>query len=950
VTPHLRPRTTSILDGGWIDRLPVDRIEDVLVFENGVVVTRSGALSLRGGRADEHNVFLDGFSISPGYRGSGGPVSNGIIINPPAIEADLGTNAVERLELVTGPLPANLGNAESGVIALETRHGSSAFSANGAAETDALFGDLHGPGFNRFQGSVGGGIGSKFRVFGAFVLEGRRAIDLGAGAENAPIFDMAGVDTIVAVPSAINDPLADTTFVDVSSFAITRGRCDAFAGSANPGIADNYGRKCQGVQTSVTNSAAYSFTARLDYALSASSQITVTGLASQDQQRFFSYADLYNPAGLTAARGWNRIVNLGWSQDFGGDRPISIRAGLSLQRDRAISGPLSPESEINSRSSFADLLLSPLGFRFDFENFPVDQALVDNYRNDVPGSRRSPYDLENVDQYNLIDQYRNSPYGTGQFIDGGGPISRIILRREDRNIGQASMGWNWASHSILQAGVSLTRYDVTNYSLQLNTLIFSDVWIEKPAAEAAFVQNTFHFASGLIVAGVRYDHFSTHASRPFVLDTVSSSPKFNTYDYFPTPSSYGTGGATFNGQPLMKLVEDQGHGAVAPRIQGAYELSPATVIRAGYARENQMPDLALLLQGINTDLRFTNTNMVFGTDMRFESADHYEVGVNQRIRPGLALDVAAYERDIHHQAQGTFVAERDPARQGETVDIREFTDIGTGSVKGVELRLDGRMGPVQGSLGYSYQDAQGSNDISTNDSRPHTVVGIFVLDVPDSWRHGTLLGSILHGVGASAGFRYSSGAPYTRCALSTGNESALAGDLCFPFEGTPNDTRLPAFKQLDLRITRSFHIGRQVVTMYLDGRNILNFSNIVNVFATTGTTSSPFESARVRSLDSASWANEAIQNGVYAPNGDIDLGFSGAVASGCGNWVNQQNQPTAPSCVYLIRAEERFGDGDHIFTLSEQRRASTALYDVSRGSYLFHSTPRRLRIGLELRF
>lgn len=450
--------------------------------------------------------------------------------------------------------------------------------------------------------------------------------------------------------------------------------------------------------------------------------------------------------------------------------------------------------------------------------------------------------------------------------------------------------------------------------------------------------------------GLRYDHFSTHASRPFVLDTVSSSPRFNTYDYFPTPNSYGGGGATFNGQPLVKLVEDPGHGAVAPRIQGAYELSSATTLRAGYARESQMPDLSLLLQGINTDLRVTNTNMVFGTDMGLESADHFELGVNHLLRPGLDLDVVAYERDIRHRAEGDLVAERDPARQGQTVDIREFTDLGTGKVKGLELRLDGRVGPVQGMLGYAYQDAQGSNNLPANDSRPHTVAGILLMDVPDSWRQGTLLGSILHGIGAAAGFRYSSGAPYTRCDISTGNESVLAGETCFSFAGSPNDTRLPAFKQLDLRITRGFHIGRQVLTAYLDGRNILNFSNIVNVFATTGTTSSSFESSRIRSLDSASWANEAQQNGVYGTNGDIDLSFSGAAASGCGNWANQQAQPAAPNCVYLIRAEERFGDGDHIFSLSEQRRASTALYDVSRGSYLFHSPPRRLRIGLELRF
>ena len=948
----LQPRSSIVLDGAWIDRLPVDRIEDALVFEPGVVVTRSGRLSLRGGGPDDFNVFLDGFSIRPGYQGTGGRLSPGFVINPPAIPARLGTNAVERLELTTGPLPATLGNTQSGVIALETRRGGPTFSARGTAETDALFGDLNGPGFNRFEGVAGGRVGARFRLFGAVMLEGRHAVDLGPGAENAPVFDLAGVDTTVGVPSAIFDPLADTTFVDVTAFAVTRGQCDAFSASTNQNIADNYGRGCQGVQTPVTGSGTYSLAARVDFALSSRGELSLTGLASQDQERFFSYRDLYNPTGLTASRGWSRIVNLSWRQELGSAQPLTLRLGGSLQRDRAMSGPLTTKSELDSRSTFGGLLLSPLDFRFDFENFPVDETLVNNYQQNIPGSRRTPYDLDNVDQYNYIDNYRNSPYGTGQFIDGGGPITRITLRRENRNIGLASLGWSWASHSTLEAGAVLTRYSVANYSGQLNTLIQSDVWIEKPAAEALYLQNTFHFKSGLVTAGIRYDHFSSHADRPFVLDTIASSPTFNRYSYFPTPNSYGTGGVTFQGQPLVKFVEDAGHGAMAARIQAAFELNPATALRAGYARENQMPDLGALLQGINTDLRVTSTNQVFGTDMSFQTTALYEVGLNRLLRPGLTLDLAVYERDLDHQPIAQLVPEADPARAGNTVDIREFTDAGTATVKGIEFRLDGRLGPVQGTLGYSYQDAHVSDDTPANDSRPHTVAGLLLLDVPDSWQQGKLLGSIFHSVGVSAGFRYSSGAPYTRCAISSGNESVLAGDPCVSFiAGSPNDTRLPAFKQLDLRITKGFRVAKIEMAAYLDGRNILNFRNIVNVFATTGKTSNQLEFDQVVRQDSASWANEAQQNGLWSfTTGDIDLNFSGAVASGCGNYVNSQNQPAAPSCVYLIRAEERFGDGDHVFSLAEQRRASSALYDVARGSYLFHSTPRRLRIGLELRF
>lgn len=623
---------------------------------------------------------------------------------------------------------------------------------------------------------------------------------------------------------------------------------------------------------------------------------------------------------------------------------------MSLQGDRAVTGPLTPESELDSRSSFASFLLSPLDFRFDFDNFPLDQELVDNYRNNIPGSRRSPYDLENVDQYTPIDAYRNSPYGTGQFIDAGGPVGLITLLRENRKIGSAGLQWDWAGHSSLDAGIELTRYTIGNYSHQLTSSIYSNVWLETPVSEAAYIQNTLQLGAVVVTAGLRYDHFSTGASRPFVLDTISASPTVGRYHYFPSPNSYGTGGVTFNGQPLVKFVEDAGHGAVGARIQAAFELNPATALRAGYARQNQVPDFGLPLLGINTDLRITNTNAAFGSDVGFQETTIYEVGINRQIRSGFVLDLALYQRELDHQRSLRFASLADPARAGNLVDIRQVSDSGSGTVKGIDLRLDLRSGPVQGILGYSYQDAKvGAADrVPASDSRPHTVAGFLLFDVPDGWHQGTVLGRVFTRVGASAGFRYSSGAPYTRCDPTF--VSALAGDPCFPTNGSGNDVRLPSFKQFDLRVTKGFSLGGQALTVYVDARNILNFNNVVNVFAATRKTSNPAELALVESQDSASWANEAQQNGVYGTNGDIDLSFGGAVASGCGNWANQQSQPAAPNCVYLIRAEERFGNGDHIFSLSEQRRASMALYAVARGSYLFHSSPRRLRLGLEIRF
>jgi hypothetical protein len=54
--------------------------------------------------------------------------------------------------------------------------------------------------------------------------------------------------------------------------------------------------------------------------------------------------------------------------------------------------------------------------------------------------------------------------------------------------------------------------------------------------------------------------------------------------------------------------------------------------------------------------------------------------------------------------------------------------------------------------------------------------------------------------------------------------------------------------------------------------------------------------------------------------------------------------------VYLIRAEQRFGNGDGLYTPAEQTRAFTSYYHSWRTRNFFLDSPRRMRLGLEVNF
>ena len=94
-------------------------------------------------------------------------------------------------------------------------------------------------------------------------------------------------------------------------------------------------------------------------------------------------------------------------------------------------------------------------------------------------------------------------------------------------------------------------------------------------------------------------------------------------------------------------------------------------------------------------------------------------------------------------------------------------------------------------------------------------------------------------------------------------------------------------------------------------------------------------------------ASERDLNDAVGPNGGIRLPTA---HQDCATWVSSKNAPAAANCTYLIRAEQRYGDGDHVFSIDEQTNAINALYDVARGTQQQLGVGRRARLGFEVNF
>ncbi|MEO8636495.1 MAG: TonB-dependent receptor [Gemmatimonadales bacterium] len=978
LVPRDEVTTKQRIDGEFAEKLPVDRIANVIALQPGVVVNNGGGINIRGGRDDEASTYIDGVPVTPGGRGNQS-------LGTTAGAIQVGVGGFEDASVTTGSSSAEFGNAQSGIIAIQTKGGSSQWSGNFGYENDGIGGLNHSLGFNRVQAGIGGPLMKNLTFFLSGNLEGQKSDNGGIDRQKFPIFLPAGKDTTVALitPSTSDPSLSDTTFSDVSRFAVYTGTCEEFkgAGSASTdtaGVRDirnNYGFNCQGARIPLNARSTYALQGKVQFTYGTGSRIAISTLRNRSQNRNFAYGFTTNPQELTANQVSNNLVTMNWTQNLSksSDRALALDLSASYQWDRAITGPLTRQSEQDSRDPFGGFLIKPLDFLFDFDNFNIAAIGGHFLRND---KFVSPYDLNNPGQYDATDEFRNNAYGVSGFNESGVPSGRLSLYKEDRAIGKGTLDWQVDRYNRVKIGGEYTKYFMNAYTSALSAQIFSDGYHEKPTRWNAFLEDRLDLGDVVVVGGLRYDWYKTGASRPYATDPTTGARFF-----FPAVSALRPNVT----QAFLDsiLVPDKSHSYLSPHIQVSFPVTERTNFRLSYAHQVQAPDFQLILGGINTDLSLTNTNQVYGTDLDFGKTITFEFGIRHSFNDNTVLDVSAYNRDKLSDAAGRLVSLPDPTNGFAPTSLRLVTNADFGNTRGFDVRFDRRIGELfNGSLAYTFQDAKntGSDPFSyvnfgsrilnqlgggnnpppqgilpTNQNRPHTLAGQLALNFPNNWKQGSVAGSVLENAGIFAVFRLASGTPYTRCPVDVAEDDKIfSGTVCSRnIEGNFNGARLPSTKQFDIRFTKGFGLGGLDFTAYADVRNLFNFKNITTVFTQTNDVSNAKERDRRRRENVGDLINEAKVNGVFLADSTVDLTFGGALVDrrvGCASWRNLDTQPGVPSCVYLIRTEERYGNGDGLFTHSEQIRAFDAFYYFNRGIASFTGAPRRIRLGFEVNF
>lgn len=950
LVPRDQVATKQLVDGTFTDNLPVDRIGAVFALQPGVMANSTGtSLSVRGGRPDENATYIDGVPVQPGNRGTGAGR------DIPTLQ--VGTNAFEDASITTGAASAEFGNAQGGIIAITTKTGGQRFSGNIGFETDEFSGLRNSSGFNRIQASLGGPITKQLTFFVGSVLEGSRGGNAGFDGYLDPVWAPVSVDTTFTIAQGTGAN-ADSVVLPVFNYAVITGSCDApwVANAADPEIRNNFGEDCLENRNPFSPNSSGQLTGKLNYSFGQGSRLSATYIGSQNLNRGQRGTD-----GTRGVTNRNNVAILNWNQVLSrsSDKAIALDASISYQWDRSIDALITAESEKDTRDPFGGFMISGFDYEFDFKDFEVNDELVKNFRTLDPTKPLTIHDRFNTQEL-LARPGRPGSIGNPGSVGAFGAAPAFLNTAfENRFIARATLDWQLDRFNRVKIGGQYIDSELGTYNVGASTVGFGDIFLAEPTQYNVFVEDRLDLGDVVLVGGVRYDYYDVGASKWKNFPRISSAPGFSE-------------------ENLDDFLEDYtSHDYISPHIQVAFPVTERTNFRLSYAQQVQAPDFSVLLGGSNTDLSITNTNQTFGTDLDFGRTVTFEFGFRHAFSDDMVLDVAVFNKDQLSNAAGRLVDLVDP-RTNNTTKIRVQTNQDFGNTRGMDLRLDRRIGTIfNGVFAYSYQDARstgsdpftfinfGSRITSSVTggaidppqsaqpvafSRPHNLSGQFAFNFPADFKRGTVVGSILKRVNITGTARYSSGTAYTRCKSGTGFDGDLAvlsGQACNALAGDFNAARVPDFKNLDLRASKGFTLGGLDLTAYVDARNVLNIENVLTVFAQTGNPDNPRLRQTMWETDSLAFALDATFNGVRRPDGAIVLPGSDAE---CGPWRTRDGLAAPPTCYFFRKGEQRFGNGDGIYTLAEQRMASDVdnlgTFNASR----FSGAPRRVRLGMEVNF
>lgn len=824
-----------------IEKLPVQELRDIVQLQAGVTVGPGGSIHIRGGRASEVAYIVDGVRVTDDYdRSSGLRVEN---------------SAIEELQVVSGTFNAEYGQAMSGIVNIVSRSGGNQWTSTinvwggdyGTADQRLFHGtpgriqDADPSRMYNIEGNISGPIiREKLTIF----LTARRFQNNGyLNGYNA--FSPRG-------------PIVPELEQDQVTLRWERGYNEV--PESNP--VNNYGD-------------------RIDFSkpwYRLHETVTIGG------ENFIRYRDLgfrdSSLVAMTPYNSWSGQTNIQWnantklrinlianygretSQGYDHGRRLVPGGRGTSERNNYYLNLKTTYTPSGNTFMTANLATRYNASKFSLYDSPYDPRYlnydrVSSFPAEFQGGRNGFFARYGTDN-NFFDRYTrsfiakmeiSSQVNRQHFVKGGVEFQTDIMKFSSFGLQPLSVGPNITLPPNLDPALA-ARLEL---GVPLPNTPGHERWTRKPMLFAAYVQDKIEYDDLIINAGIRFDYFLSNGRLP-----VDSEDPDLFLPYADRPDSF------------WKSAEAKY--AISPRLGVAYPISANGVIHFSYGYFFQIPDYNRLYNGEQILLQQTSgVQGVFGNpNLNPERSIKYEIGLQQEIFTGIALDVTAfYEDKRDYVSSGPLNNTSIPSVRYGTWVNRDYANI-----RGLTMALNQRVSRnVSIGFDYTFSIAEDSNsdpaseffaNIARGDTTGSAVAKFLT---PSNWDRSNVFNSSLFYSGNNWGFnilqRFSTGLPYT-----PGTDIPRRTGISASGDVITNSARMPYIFSLDLNLYKNFDVAGTQIRTFLNIYNLFDRRNINFVYNDSGVPTGPLRP--VETFEPLFYENPTA----YSEPRRVQLGFS----------------------------------------------------------------------------
>jgi len=795
--------TEHTVSSETFEKYAIDSVDDALSKQAGVVM-RAGELFVRGGRAGEVQMQIDGVSVD-------NPIGTGSL--------EVSSLAVDNMSMVTGGLDAKYGNALSGVVNITTKEGGEKFGGGIRFLTDD-FGrqDKTFTNYDRFEYGFGGPSplkGLTYYFAGDLIF---------TDTEN----------TSVAHRPEYKVKLGDTTL-----FKFRRRQFNQAKGSIKLGYTLSEDKKVTAEYSySTTLSERYApnwsvegYAARIIYLprilyrarfndwVAIGQSIPVYYGPWYDHMletaRTVMVADIRNSSERRTAMPVlevrsatdNRIYTVVAHSEFDGFRyPYSSFSTVS--EDSSYTA-FNSANRLNQRKDIGQV--GKIVWRHNLTEstfYTIRLGLVAfDARSDVQGKDPWEYNHGGIRSPGLFFGQRNLYLrGTDYYTD---PLSSYFVTTSDNftyfeeysrtySFGFELQSARWEGHMI-ETGLGVRYNDLERYAITQPAIMrqsrFTGNWSQGGNRNIFhtynpegywYGQDRWEYEGMVVNFGLRWDMFSPGSAAAIELtndDVDANVIKYKT--------------------------------AFQPRLGFAFPITERDGFHFHYGRFVQFPNREFLFASQDP---VGNAGTLGNPNLQPETTVQYSAGIKHQFTDFIAGQFSLYSKDIYDLIAATQVTDENT---GQTLD--RYINQAYASARGIEVTLEKRYSSnYQFNFSYTYSFADGVASDSEFGSDPDGLEFLPNQELPLDWdqRHTLNLMLLLAEPGvwsSSFSFSYGSGFPWTPFDRFAKKQDPLLG----------NSERLPATYSLDIQLERNINFYGKRLSLQIQAWNILNQDVVV---------------------------------------------------------------------------------------------------------------------------